>query len=155
LPKVTAEEQMSGRILHIHIAPQKGAPVQAQDEALLDEGRGLLGDRNEGKDRSRQVTLISAEELGLASKELGYPIPPGATRRNITIEGLALEDCVGRRLALGEAIVQVTRVCAPCDLMETYVGKGAHKALEKRAGVRAMVERGGRIRPGDPVRVLS
>ena len=101
------------------------------------------------------MTLVSAEELGQASEELGHPIPPGATRRNITIEGLTLHDRAGQRLALGEAVIQITRNAAPCELMETCVGTGARKALENRAGVRAVVEKGGTIRPGDPVRILS
>jgi MOSC domain-containing protein YiiM len=146
---------MSARILHIHTAPQKGEPVQAREEVTLDEGKGLLGDRYEGTDRSAAVTIVSTEELGQAAKELGFPIPPGATRRNIVIDGLSLEERVGQRLALGEAVLKITRTCPPCNNMETWVGPGAWKALDKRAGVRAMVEKGGRVRPGDPVHILS
>lgn len=146
---------MPARILHIHIAPQEEAPVQACEEVTLDVERGLLGDRYEGTSPSRQVTIVSTEELGAASEELGFPIPPGSTRRNITIEGFSLEERVGQRLALGQAVVKITKTCPPCDNMETCVGTGARTALEKRAGVRATVEKGGKIRPGDPVRVLS
>jgi MOSC domain-containing protein YiiM len=148
------EEHMPARILHIHIAPAEGAPVQAREEVTLDEEKGLLGDRYEGTDRSAQVTIVSTEELAEAAEELGFPIPPGATRRNITIEGLSLEERVGQRIALGEAVLEITRTCPPCNIMETCVGPGARKALEKRAGVRAMVEKGGRVRPGDPVHIL-
>ena len=146
---------MPGRVLTIHVAPEEGAPVREVDEVTVDPERGLIGDRYEGTEPDSQVTLVAREDLDDAGSELGYPVPAGSTRRNIMIEGAVLWDGVGRRLALGEAILQITQNADPCGLMETWVGPGARNALQKRSGVRATVLQGGRIRRGDLVAVLE
>lgn len=149
------EGPMSGEILHIHIAPRDGAPMEARDEVVLDVERGVLGDRYEGTAKQAQVTIVCRQELDQAAEELGREIPPGATRRNITIDGFTLEEKVGQELALGDAVVRITRTAPPCENMNTSIAPGARQALQERAGVRATVVKGGTVRKGDPVRVRS
>ncbi len=99
----------------------------------------------------RQLTIVSTEELDEAAEEWGQPIPPGATRRNVTISGMRLPRKAGAKLRLGAVIVEVDQDCAPCGLMENCVGEGAKQALVERAGVRARILEGGTISVGDPV----
>lgn len=129
--------------------------MEARDEVALDVERGILGDRYEGTAKPAQVTIVCRRELDQAAEELGREIPPGATRRNITIDGFTLEERVGQELALGEAVVRITRTAPPCENMDASIAPGAWEALKQRAGVRATVVKGGLVRKGDPVRVRS
>ena len=135
----------------IHVAPQKGAPLESVEAVEAVAGEGLQGDRYLGVGGKRQLTIVSTEELDEAAEEWGQPIPPGATRRNVTISGMRLPRKAGAKLRLGAVIVEVDQDCAPCGLMENCVGEGAKQALVERAGVRARLPQGGAIRVGDPV----
>jgi MOSC domain-containing protein YiiM len=146
---------MEGRILYIHIAPAKKAPVRSVDEAEVLTDGGIRGDRYERSAGERQVTLVVQEELEAAGRILGKEITPGSTRRNITVSGIPLARYLGRRVALGEVELLLTVPSHPCENMETWVGPGARQALQGRGGVGARVLKGGRIRVGDPVRILE
>jgi MOSC domain-containing protein YiiM len=141
---------VTSTLLHIHLALAHGAPMQAVDDAQAVTGSGLVGDRHFG--RTRQVTLVCTGELEEAASELGLAsIPPGATRRNLTIDLPSLPREHGARILIGAVELSVWRDCTPCEVMEESVAPGARGALADRAGISATVERGGTIRVGDPV----
>lgn len=145
---------MQGTVMAIHIAPEYGSPVEAVGKVEAVAGQGLRGDRYYGS--RRQVTIVAAGELDTAAAELGANrIDDGATRRNITVDLPSLPRTHGTRIEVGEAVLEVWRDCAPCEVMETAVGPGARVALTGRAGVSATVVEGGVIRVGDPARVTE
>jgi MOSC domain-containing protein YiiM len=115
-------------------------------------GKGLKGDRH-FNDR-RPVTLVSRSELELAAANLGLPIEPGSTRRNLTLSLESLPTDRRVRLRVGEVVLEVIGECAPCRIMETSVGPGACAALCGHRGVTATVLRGGVISVGAPVEVI-
>jgi MOSC domain-containing protein YiiM len=134
----------------IHIAPATWpAQVHAVDEIEAIAGQGLVGDRKYGA--RRQISIVSADELAEAAAELGTDIPPGSTRRQITISGARLDRTEGATIRLGAVVVSVDCDCSPCDEMELSVGPGARAALRGRAGVIGRIVSGGTIRVGDPV----
>ncbi len=143
-----------GMVEAIHIAASKRAPLESLDEVKAIAGEGLEGDRYFGRKPDSQVTIVSTAELGAAGAALGVEIPLGATRRNITVSDIYLPREAGRRLRLGEVVVEITRDCAPCELMEETVGPGARAVLHERAGVRARILQGGIVRVGDPSELL-
>jgi MOSC domain-containing protein YiiM len=146
-------------------------------EIELVAGIGVAGDAHAGvtvRHRSRvradpsqpnlrQVHLIHAELFdqlaalgfdGLRSGELG---------ENVLTRGLALLDLPrGARLLLGEgAVIEITGLRNPCaqldglrsGLMRAVLDRAPDGSLIRKAGVMAIVVRGGRVRPGDPVSV--
>lgn len=145
---------MQGTVRHIHIGPSHGGPLQSVDEVQAVADQGLEGDRNYGS--LRNVTIVCDGELDAAAAELGIPeIPPGSTRRNITVSIDELPRNHGTEIQLGEVIVAVWRDSTPCEVMNESVGSGAREALRGRAGVSATVRRGGTIRVGDPIVVTA
>ena len=116
---------------------------------------GLVGDRYAKPGSDAQLTLVSTDELAHAEARLGLVIAPGATRRNITIQGLAIPQAKGSRVRLGDVLVEVTGPADPCRLMETCVGPGAMKALAGRAGVRARVLEGGLLSVGASAEIAA
>ena len=138
-------------VTHIHLSQAHRAGLTEVPQVQAIEGQGLEGDRYLGT--TRNVTLVAQGELEAAAQELGYPIPAGATRRNITVDIESLPRTTGALIHLGEATLSVWRDCAPCQRMYETVGSGAREALVGRAGISARVVNGGMIRVGDPVTI--
>jgi MOSC domain-containing protein YiiM len=99
------------------------------------------------------VTLIEEDALLAAGSALGLVVPPGASRRQVVVRGVALNPTVGQTLRVGEVVLAVTGRCDPCGNMEDTIGPGARAALANRGGVCARVLQGGRLRVGDTVAV--
>ena len=134
----------------IHISPASRLPMKAVDRVYAEGGLGLVGDRYHGS-RHRHVTVQSEEALGQASAQLGHPVDPGATRRNITVSHGAVPTEPGAQLTLGSVRLEVVRVAAPCKLLDDVIGRGAKGALRRRAGSVCRVLSSGAIAVGDPV----
>jgi MOSC domain-containing protein YiiM len=151
---VSGTEEGEGRVAAIHLAPASRLPMRSVDAALAEEGRGLVGDRYHGT-RHRHVTLQAASALADAGEVLGRPVSWHLTRRNVTVTGLgAVPTAPGTRVQVGEALLEVVRVAAPCRLLDDTIGAGAQEALRRRGGSVLRVLRTGTVRVGDPVTVL-
>jgi MOSC domain-containing protein YiiM len=137
-------------VVSLHIAPARRLPTKAVDEVEAEAGRGLVGDRYHGS-RHRHVTVQAAGALEAAAAELGSPIDPGRTRRNITISGTEVPTTPGQRITIGNVELEVVRIAAPCRLMDDGIGPGAARALHDRGGVVLRLLTSGVIRVGDTV----
>ena len=149
-----------GRIFQLNVSPG-GVPKRAIAEDVLTEV-GLAQDavahpRIHGGP-TRALCLYALERV-LALQEEGATIFPGAIGENVTTVGLDWDRIVpGARLALGDCVVEVTKYTTPCSTTSPFV-KGDVKRFHQdhRPGwsrVYASVERGGRLAPGMPVRLL-
>ena len=139
---------MTGSIVSIQTCPGLREPMRPLVEAKLLRG-GIPGDRHFAPESARQLLLIEAETLA----SLG--LAPGAVKDNITVQGVRLMGLpAGTRLALGRAEVEITDECHPCTRMDE-IRQGLMADLAGRRGMMARVVRPGRVRPGDPVRVLQ
>jgi MOSC domain-containing protein YiiM len=132
----------------IHRAPKEGAAMESCDAVVIREDHGIEGDRYAGRTTDAHVTVVSTEQLAEAGRILGHAIPPGATRRNVTVSGIDLRSEAGARIEVGDIILEVTGPADPCRIMERSVGPGAQEALDGLAGVRARVLRGGSLSVG-------
>lgn len=137
-------------VLALHVAPERHAPVVAVAEVVAEAGAGLVGDRFHGS-RHRHVSLQSATDLAAAAAELGRPVAPGGTRRNLTLSHGEVPTEPGARVRVGEVELEVVRLAAPCRLMEDSLGPGGRTALRRRGGSVLRVLHGGTIRLGDRV----
>ncbi len=97
----------------------------------------------------RQVLLVESESLDAMG------LPPGIIRENITTEGLNVNGLkAGTRLRIGEALMEVTAPCTPCDLMER-IRPGLRRDLQGRRGMLCQVLQSGVIRRGDSIEMLA
>ena len=140
-----------GEVVSIHIVRQRNAAVEAIERATVQTNYGLQGDWRSRRNRGGQLTLIEAEGLAEVGALLGVPIPSGASRRQIVVRGVNLNDLIGQRLRIGEVHVFVETPCDPCSRMEETIGAGGRNALEGRGGVRCFVLAGGELAVGDAV----
>jgi MOSC domain-containing protein YiiM len=154
---------MTGRVREIWTAPAAAAPMvrSASVEALA--GVGLAGDRYalgggtwaSYPVQEKQVTLIDAAEVAAVAQEVGVPLTPGATRRNLVTDGVPLPALVGRYFAVGDVLMFGTKRCPPCTHLERLTGWKLVKALAARGGVNAAVLVGGTVAEGDVVRLVT
>jgi MOSC domain-containing protein YiiM len=148
----------------------------AEPVITLVEGLGVQGDAHAGvtvQHRSRvrrdphqpnlrQVHLIPIEVLEDVARN-GFPVPPGGMGENVTTRGVDLLGLpVGTELHLGdEAVVRLTGLRNPCVQIDDYrrgllkqmLGRDDRGGVVRRAGVMAVVVRGGDVRSGDVVGV--
>lgn len=134
----------------IHVAPATRLPMRAVTSVQAEAGKGLVGDRYHGT-RHRHVTVQSQAALDEAARELGAPIAPSGTRRNVTISHGVVPEAPGARIVIGEVELEVVRRAAPCKLLDDSVGPGAKTALIRRAGSVFRVLTSGTIAVGDSV----
>ena len=136
-----------GKIIHLQLKPAEGEPMRVVDQVEAIADRGLRDDANAGRSK-RQVLIIERELLD------EFQLPIGDVRENITVEGLQLAGTpAGVRMRVGQALLEVTLDCAPCEFIE---GKrpGLRKAMEGKRGTLFKVIEGGEIRVGDAIEVV-
>jgi MOSC domain-containing protein YiiM len=141
----------SPTVVAIHVAPGSRLPMKSMATVTAEAGKGLVGDRYHGT-RHRHVSVQSATALAEASDTYGAPIEPAGTRRNLTLSHGEVPRTPGERLRIGETLLEVVRVAAPCKLLDDTLGRGAQEALRGRGGSIFRVLEGGEIRVGDVVR---
>lgn len=135
----------------IHIAKARRLPMRAVDAVEAEAGKGLVGDRYHGT-KHRHVTVQSADALAEAARILGRDLDATGTRRNLTISHGVVPTQPGARLRIGDVLLEVVRVAAPCKLLEDDLGPGAMEALRRgRGGAICRVLEGGEIRVGATV----
>lgn len=125
-------------------APKRRLPMEELREVRAVADFGLEGCAH-ARPGDRQVLLIDRETLE------AMDLRPGILRENITADGLNVNGLQpGQLLQIGEARIQISGVCTPCDQMEK-IRPGLRKELWGRRGMLGRVLEGGIIRPGDPI----
>ena len=136
-------------ILHLFRAPRRRLPMEEIAEVRAVEDSGLEGCAHARTDSPRQVLLVDSETLELME------LQPGIIRENITTRGINVNGLpAGQRLRIGDAELEVSLPCTPCDLLEK-IRPGLRRELRGRRGMLCRVIAGGIIRRGDPIEKIS
>jgi MOSC domain-containing protein YiiM len=165
---------MTARVIAVAISPTHTMSKPARDSIRLIEGQGVDGDAHMGttvKHRSRvrvdptapnlrQVHVIHAE-LFDELRTKGFDIAPGQMGENITTRGIDLLSLPrGTQLHIGTAVIEVTGLRNPCTqldgiqpgLMEAVLVR-TQTGLVRKAGIMAVVFKGGDMSVNDSIRV--
>lgn len=140
----------TGRIEWIGLRPERRTALEIVGEAEIAMS-GLVGDRRT-KPGKRAVSLIQWEHLDvIAALVHEQKIDPAALRRNIAVSGLNLIAVRNHGIRIGEAVLSITGICAPCSRMEEVLGNGGYNAVRGHGGVTAEVLTPGRVAVGSIV----
>lgn len=139
-----------GRIVAVCTAPEKGMIKHDVGEGLLVEELGLEGDAHAGF-MHRQVSMIALEDIKTMMEKLPE-LEPGSFAENLTTEGFDLSELkIGDRLAVGEALLEVTQIGKEChSLCEVF--KKIGDCIMPRKGIFTRVIKGGKVKTGDIIR---
>jgi MOSC domain-containing protein YiiM len=121
-------------------------------------GRGLQGDRYAEKEYGHkgQVTFFNGEVLREVGAALGLDqVPPDAFRRNVILEGVDVNDLVGRTFSLGGVRFEGTEASRPCHWMDVALVPGTRELLRGKGGLRAKILDAGILRTGTTELVLE
>jgi MOSC domain-containing protein YiiM len=136
------------RVQNLFRTPKKHFPMEELSEVQALDDMGFEGCAHARPASKRQVLLVDRETLE------AMDLRPGTIRENITTDGLNVNGLqIGQLLRVGEARLEVTLVCTPCDQMEA-IRPGLRKELWGRRGMLCRVLDGGLIRRGDPIERL-
>jgi MOSC domain-containing protein YiiM len=130
----------------INIGPSEAIAPTGSVSAVA--GQGLEGDRHffrDGAKPGNALTLIEAEVL----EEVGLTGP--ASRRQVVVRGVRLNDLIGKRFRVGEVECFGVEICEPCLHLQQLTRPGIIKDLVHRGGLNADIVAGGRISVGDAI----
>ncbi len=140
-----------GRVCWIGVRPAKYVPLVSCDVVAVDE-KGLAGDRYNGRNGKRAVTLMQHEHLAAVAAMLGIDeLLPEIVRRNIVVQGVNLLALKDKRFWVGDALLEYTGLCHPCSRMEDALGAGGYNAMRGHGGITARVITSGTIAVGAKV----
>ena len=122
------------------------APTQEHKSLLLEEDKGLRGDRFEFS--KYPITLFSLEVAQEVCSSLDLELDIKLFRRNIVVSGVHLNSLIGKRFKIGEVEFEGLAHCSPCTWMNAVMKKGVYSAMRGRGGLRVKVLRGGELSLG-------
>ncbi|WP_164659521.1 MOSC domain-containing protein [Tropicibacter sp. Alg240-R139] len=153
LKELIASWAQPGRVAWIGVRPGRRGEMERLSGVWIGED-GLQGDR--ARAGKRAVTLVQQEHLAAIGSYLGQgAAQPDILRRNLVVEGINLSALKGRRVQVGEAVLEVTTICAPCSRMEEAFGPGGYSAVRGHGGWCALVIEPGQVRLGDAVQPVD
>ncbi len=154
-----------GKLEYIYLAKAKREAVERVDNATLEAGKGLVGDRYHKLAETHlardlpvlenHVSLVEREALDKFLSAHGLTYDYGKFRRSIITSGIDLNALVGQHFRLGEAELFGVELCAPCAYLASIIHPAALPDLALSAGLRATVIGSGQIQPGDTISAIS
>jgi cyclic pyranopterin phosphate synthase len=143
----------AGTVVAVNVSAAKGARKTSAAEVVLRVDHGIEGDAHAGE-WHRQVSLLAQESIDKMTAA-GLDVGPGDFAENITTRGLEVAALpLNTTLELGEALVEVTQIGKECH-SRCAIYEQAGDCVMPREGIFVRVVRGGRVAPGDPVRVRA
>ena len=142
------------KIVSIAVSKKKGTRKSLVEEALLIEEHGIEGDAHAGT-WHRQVSFLAAESIEKA-RDQGLDVTFGDFAENIATSGMDWEKMpIGTRVKLGDtAFVEITQIGKEChNRCAIYYMAG--DCIMPREGIFARVLKGGKIRSGDSIEVIT
>lgn len=160
MPQVGTLEAIIVRPARRVAAVEVEETLAIQDVGLQHDRRGLEYDPSNKKISNRQVTLIQAEHIDVVAKLMRIPDLDARTlRRNLVVSGinlLAVKPLFpgqSHYLHIGDVVLEITGICAPCSRMEELLGEGGYNAMRGHGGINAKILKGGMLAKGDAVKL--
>jgi MOSC domain-containing protein YiiM len=132
----------------LFVSPERGSGhSEARERVRAGEGHGFEGCAHANPPR-REVLFASQDHLDAVGVEAG------AIRENITVAGADVQTWpIGQRVRVGDALLEITMVCDPCERMD-QLREGLRAEIDGKRGMLAHVVEGGEIGVGDQIELV-
>ena len=146
---------MKGKIVAVCISDTKGVRKTPCPSAMFLENYGMENDAHAECGIKRQVSLLSVGSIE-KMKSMGLNVGPGDFAENLTVEGIELYTLLpGTQLAVGSMVIlEISQIGKACHT-GCAIFKEVGKCIMPKEGVFAKVVKGGQIRTGDEVEVVT
>jgi len=152
-PAILAAIPPAGTVVAVNVSAATGERKTSSPEVLLVAEHGIEGDAHAGA-WHRQISLLAQESID-KMKAAGLDVGPGAFAENITTLGVEVAALpVHTTVEVGEALLEITQIGKECH-SRCAIYEQAGDCVMPREGVFARVLRGGKVAPGDEVRVKA
>ena len=143
------------KIIAVCTSERKGTKKEVVKEGFLQEGFGLVGDAHAECRTHRQVSLLAIESVN-KMRGLGFDVSPGDFAENLTCEEIDLISLpIGARLSIGKVVIlEVTQLGKECH-SGCAIYRQIGKCIMPKEGVFARVIRGGRVKAGNQIKVVT
>ncbi len=148
-----------GVVKKINIISESGANTFYVEDAYLESGMGIVGDRyyNNFKHPREQVTLIEEEIIQNFENKIDKKIDGKDFRRNIITEGIELTKFINKRIKIGnEVILKIHEICQPCIYLQNKLKiENLVELLVNKSGIRTEIITSGKIKINDRIVILD
>jgi molybdenum cofactor synthesis domain-containing protein len=142
-----------GSLCGICTSLKRGTAKIQVEQAELVENWGIRGDAHAG-DWHRQISILPVEKINEFNRR-GAGVSFGSFGENLIVEGIDPQLFqIGTCFAVGESILEITQIGKQCH-HHCAIYKKMGECIMPRDGVFAKVRKGGVIRSGDEVRMVS
>jgi len=142
-------------VLAVCTSEKKGTKKTPMAEIVIKEGFGVVGDAHADCATHRQVSLLANESID-KMRNKGFELKYGDFAENITTKGIELTSIpIGARFNVGkEVVLELTQIGKECHAA-CAIRKQVGDCIMPREGVFAKVIRGGRVKPGDEIKIAK
>lgn len=144
---------MPGRVVDVCVSENKGERKKPVEQVVVRAEHGIVDDAHAGA-WHRQVSLLAIESIRKMQAK-GLDVSSGDFAENITTEGIDLPSLpIGTRLEIGETLSEVTQIGKECHT-RCAIYHQAGDCVMPREGIFVKILRGGTIRRGDRIEVVT
>jgi MOSC domain-containing protein YiiM len=140
-------------IIAVCRSDKKGTRKTPVAEVTIMEDYGVVGDAHADSRTHRQVSLLAIESID-KMRGKGLELQPGDFAENLTTQDIDLATLpLGTRIKVGkEVVLEMTQIGKECHAA-CAIRKQVGDCIMPREGIFARVVRGGRVSPGDTIKI--
>jgi len=149
---------MKSKVYKIGIAKNDNQKIDNVESIEVVKDKGIVGDRHfqEFNDPYNQLSLIESENIDYYNNKYKLNIPYIDFRRNIVTKGIELNDLIGKKIQIGDVLIEGIDLCRPCrHLSEKLNQDNIIKEFLRRGGLRCRILSSSNININDEIKVLD
>ena len=149
---------MKSKVYKIGIAKNDNQKIDNVESIEVVKDKGIVGDRHfqEFNDPYNQLSLIESENIDYYNNKYKLNIPYIDFRRNIVTKGIELNDLIGKKIQIGQVLLEGIDLCRPCKhLTEILNQDNIIKEFLRRGGLRCQILSSSKINVGDNIKILD
>tara|TARA_Y100000996_G_C22530273_1_gene646191 strand:+ start:320 stop:766 length:447 start_codon:yes stop_codon:yes gene_type:complete len=146
------------KIFKLGITSDNNKKIKEVNSIDVIANKGIIGDRHfkDYNDPYCQLSLIESENIDYYNTKFGLNILYVDFRRNVITKGIKLNNLIGKKLQLGNVLVEGIDLCRPCKhLTEMLNQDNIIKEFMRKGGLRCQILNSSKIRVDDEVKVID